>query len=672
MTDGYGLSVGDVDGDGIPDVAVPGGGSVRILFGNDPNGLTFADSVEIDVPGVSANELTAALVDIKGDGFADLVVGDELDETDDGRLVVFDSTNAGVNTTPVVDIDGEQNANDRFGSLVAGADVNADGYGDVVVCAHNWDVSSNEGMCALFSGSASGLEIATINDYRWIEEGDHSSEILGNTPGSIAFGDITGDGAMDVIVGSPVWGPSTSNGDGQIRVFDGDPANLKSVSAAQIQGGDVNASLGGRDNVTDTGSPRLATGDVDQDGFDDLIAGMPDYDNGAADNGAVFVWRGSSSSTFNTTVDWDAFGANSDRFGASLAFGHFHGIEKPPSIAIGQPLGNSGEGTVYLFQAAINGLPGTDTPGTATQTVPGDDKGDASEEFGAALAACGNLINSSGDCLAVGAPKKAPGTTGGSVYVFSSSGASGLSVASPVASRSGTDNGHAFDCDEYFGAYVANAGNVQDSDNAGKDDLLVGAPECDDGATDEGAAFLYFAAASGKLTESTWVLQGVTSAALMGVVAGLGDMSGDGIADFGVAAPGSRVVKVFLGVAAATPSTSAVMTYTGATGTLSGASIAGGVDINLDGYMDLLIGEPGYADGHTNEGRYCVLFGDEGGPDNTTDRCGEGGGTNYRVGAAVALGDFNGDGRGDAAVGAPDFASGESGEGRVTVILAEW
>ena len=174
----------------------------------------------------------------------------------------------------------------RLGISVAGAgDVNGDGYADVIVGAYLYDAGeTNEGAAFLFLGSASGIADGDPGTAAAQLESDQDSAYLGISVGGA--GDVDGDGYADVIVGA--WGYDAGETDeGAAFVFlgsasgiaDGDPG----TAAAQLESDQEGAYLG----ISVAGA-----GDVDGDGYADVIAGAYSYDAGETDEGAAFLFLG--------------------------------------------------------------------------------------------------------------------------------------------------------------------------------------------------------------------------------------------------------------------------------------------------------------------------------------------------------------------------------------------
>lgn len=302
----------------------------------------------------------------------------------------------------------------------------------------------------------------------------------------------------------------------------------------------------------------------------------------------------------------------------------------------------------------------------------------AGDRFGSSVANTGHLVDTNGDGLAVGAP----GTSTGYVVLYK--------AGSTVPFHDFID-GATEGCGGQFGRYLANAGNV---DVVNRVDLLVGAPKHSNGQSNEGKVCLFLSGASGTTpTQSTtWAYESNQAAAEAGVVAGLGDMTGDGIDDFAVGnplednSPGSVPfagrVRVWEGKSGG-PALSHTISFSTTYDARCGSSIAQarvlngalkGTDVNLDGIADLIEGEPTFSDssGTPDEGRVRVFFGSAGALDATPDRTYESECSSCKLGTSVAGGDVNGDKQADAAIGLPGYSNGQTTEGRVFVFAGYW
>ena len=112
-----------------------------------------------------------------------------------------------------------------------------------------------------------------------------------------------------------------------------------------------------------------------------------------------------------------------------------------------------------------------------------------------------------------------------------------------------------------------------------------------------------------------------------------------------------------------------------------GTSIAGGVDINRDGYMDMIVGEPSYDSGLTDQGRVRVFYGKPGTMDFNPATTIVGAGTSRAMGKLVAVGNFdgksdgsttNGDVYGDVVIGIPGYNTSLSSVGQFIIRQGAW
>jgi hypothetical protein len=178
---------------------------------------------------------------------------------------------------PAVQAQLERNqANARMGISVAGAgDMNGDGFFEVAIGADNWtNGQANEGAVFLYRGSASGLVVAAPVGIEYNLAGARMGRSVAEA------GDVNGDGYADLLIGAP----ETTNGqalEGRVIMYLGTPTL-------------VGANQPIESNVANMlfGTSVAGGGDVDGDGYSDIIVGAPGASPSFANEGAVFSHHG--------------------------------------------------------------------------------------------------------------------------------------------------------------------------------------------------------------------------------------------------------------------------------------------------------------------------------------------------------------------------------------------
>ncbi|MFI3119218.1 MAG: FG-GAP-like repeat-containing protein, partial [Methylococcaceae bacterium] len=332
-------SAGDVNGDGLPDLiigAIGAGawaGKSYVVFGR----TTTTDTSAIDLATIAAGTggfvingqatddwsgiSVASAGDVDGDGKADLIVGafqsDPSSGADAGRsYVVFGKADtAAVNLSAIAAdtptggfvING-QSAGDLSGYSVASAgDVNGDGLADVIVGAFQSDPTSgttDAGRSYVVFGKASttAVNLSTIaggTGSGFVINGQAANDGSGISVASA--GDFNGDGLADLLIGANTATPSST------RAFAGrtylvfGKTTPSEVKLSDVENGTGGFVVNGTTKEDYTGLSVAAAGDVNADGFADLIIGAPQNDEIAPDAGRSYVIFGSNSSLFGLT-----------------------------------------------------------------------------------------------------------------------------------------------------------------------------------------------------------------------------------------------------------------------------------------------------------------------------------------------------------------------------------
>jgi hypothetical protein len=421
----------------------------RIAEGrSDAASARLSPSADWVIDGAAPNThfgIISAAGDVNGDGYDDVIVGAEAydgDMTDEGAVYLFEGTSSGLRTTPSWVVEGNQ-AGAKLGLGVSGAgDVNGDGYGDVIIAARAYDDGEeDEGRVYVYHGSKEGL--STTPD--WTVEGNQAGAGLGTSVGTA--GDVNGDGYSDVIVGARYYDGGQED-EGKAYVYHGSEWGLSTSPDWTAEGDQPNAYF--------TGKMSGSAGDVNGDGYSDVIIGAPRYDNGQTDEGTVYVYHGSSAG-LSTTPDWIV---ESDQVEARLG---------------------------------------------ADANTAGDVNGDG---FSDVIVAAYWYDNGESD--------------EGQAFAYYGS-ATGLSTAADWTA----------DTDQ-AGAGVAWANTVEDVNADGYDDVIIGSPWYDSAA---GKAWIYYGSASGLNTVPAWTGQSDQAGSHYGwPAAAAGDVNGDGYVDVVVGA----------------------------------------------------------------------------------------------------------------------------------------
>ncbi|MGH2898400.1 MAG: integrin alpha, partial [Solirubrobacteraceae bacterium] len=287
-------AAGDTNGDGYADLAVgaPGytafsggegavfvwrGGATRIASGGIE---TATDSITGLQAAGGIGESVSGLGDMNGDGYADLALGAS-QYNGVGAAFVFIGGPFGLGIQyeigafarldPVIEVAGFDQA--YFGASVSGGgDANGDGFGDLVVGApyqdHGFPLPvGDRGRALVFFGGGAGIQTErlpfTTIDFPQNPVTAHAAERFGFDVAPA--GDVNGDGRADLVVSA----------------FGFDGGQSGEGAAIVYMGGTTAARVFQTDQVGAQVSSARAAGDVNGDGYGDLIVGSASYDSGA-------------------------------------------------------------------------------------------------------------------------------------------------------------------------------------------------------------------------------------------------------------------------------------------------------------------------------------------------------------------------------------------------------
>jgi ABC-type amino acid transport substrate-binding protein len=382
--------------------------------------------------------------DVNQDGRADIIVSafgaDPFGLNDAGKIYIFSGA-----TSELLWVFNGKAPNDWTEAACCGGDINSDGKDDIIVGVCLADIGSMPDAGKVYI--LSGVNGDTIKTFSGEAAGDYFGfSICGNV-------DVDGDGYLDFIIGAPLADPGGLHDAGKVYVFSGEDWHV-----IRTFNGDSAEDYFGRG---------LSSGDVDDDGYADIVVGAHLADStGKADCGKVYVYSGKDGHLI-----WSWYGeATGDVFGAVVsATGDVNG-DGYADIVVGSAWadyeGMTDAGKVWVFSGKTDSL---------LYTFHGQNAGDY---FGFSVAIAGdvNLLRDGKDDIIIGAPFAGANETG-KAYLFSGADGDTLCV---------------FSGDTYnnrFGYAVSGAGDIN---RDGKDELLVGEEWADPcGLTDAGKVYVY-------------------------------------------------------------------------------------------------------------------------------------------------------------------------------------
>ena len=622
--DEFGQSVataGDVNGDGYSDVVIGAYGNnsytgKAYLFLGSLSGLETSASWNTvgEVAGDRLGWSVATAGDVNGDGFADLVVGAIGHTVFTGKAYLYMGEVSGLAPNPSWTISGEF-TDDRFGRSVATAgDVNGDGYSDVVVGGHD--------KAAMYTGGTSGLSVAAS----WSATSESTNDRFGYSVATA--GDVNGDGYSDVVVGA--YGRTSFTGKAYLYMGGADDLALNASWTATAEG-----------VADDFGISVTTAGDVNGDGYSDVIVGAERSDENGIDSGKAYLYLGGPNG-LSANALWTATGeAEYDKFGGSVATAGDVNGDGYSDVVVGANGSTSNTGKAYLYIGGASGL-----SVNASWTASGEN---LSDYFGESVATAGDVNGDGFSDVVIGARQST--INPGKAYLYLG-GARGLSV-SPSWTASGEATGDA------FGWSVATAGDVNGD---GYSDVIVGAFLF---SNEMGRAYLYLGGAGGLAASASWTATGVEVTDWFGrSVSTAGDVNGDGYSDVIVGAPISFGVSdqafLYLGGPGGLATNASWSLRGELLDSFFGTSVAAAGDVNADGYSDVIVGANGHTD---NTGKAFLYLGSASGLPATSSWAVEGEGTFTYFGTSVAAaGDVNGDGYPDVVIGAHggDFNPGKA------------
>ena len=326
-------SAGDVNGDGFDDLLVTAFGNgesgavVYVIYGREEmiegtfelaeitdnastsDGFALIGSGSARYPG---EHQSVASADVNGDGLSDILVSSGV-----GAYVIYGNEGDSQTNIKLSDISNDRSTRDGFeivdpdgyarGTSVASAgDINGDGREDILIGASGDDEGGRAAGAAFVVYGKAGREQGKF-DLADIENGDTSLgfKIIGEAEGDGAgysvssAGDVNGDGEADLLIGTNRALTSSPNITGAAYLGFGTGSDPSTIYLSDIAAGIGGVKLSGRTRGDDFGESVSAAGDVNNDGYDDLLIGAMGVETDERGSGAAYLVYGAE--------DWSGF-----------------------------------------------------------------------------------------------------------------------------------------------------------------------------------------------------------------------------------------------------------------------------------------------------------------------------------------------------------------------------
>ena len=539
----------DDNGDGTIDR------SERALSSLDgTNGFILTGIDAFDQSGTSVSSAG----DVNGDGYDDLIIGarygDPNGDSDAGETYIVYGGASAPGTDGELDLgalDGTNgfiltgiDAGDRSGSFVSSAgDVNGDGYDDLIIGAFsadpNGDSYAGETYVVYGGANAPGtdgvLDLGALDGTNgFILTGIDPSDSSGRSVSSA--GDVNGDGYDDLIIGASRANPNGDSEAGETYIVYGG-ANAPGTNGV-LDLGALNGTngfiLAGIDRFDQSGGSVSSAGDVNGDGYDDLVIGANRADpNGNRNAGEIYViYGGASAPGTRGVLDLsDLDGTNGfilngidadDQSGWSVSSAGDVNGDGYDDLIIGarfaDPNGDSSAGETYIVYGGAS-APGTGgrfnlsmLDGSNGFTLNGID---ADDQSGHSVSSAGDVNGDGYDDLIIAAREGDPNgdSQAGETYlVYGGASAPGTDGVLDLSALDGS-NGfilNGIDAGDESGFSVSSAGDVNGD---GYDDLIIGARGADpNGDSATGETYLVYGGATGTVSLTPVTAQGTAAA----------------------------------------------------------------------------------------------------------------------------------------------------------------
>ncbi len=412
-------AIGDVNADGNQDIAVSGSynnvaaanaGAIYVYFGNGGGvnatpDLTIRGETAGDYLGYG-NKTISSAGDINGDGYQDFMVASDYYNNRQGRVYIFHG-GPSLNDTADVVITGPTAAVTYFGSTINNiGDINHDGYSDIIIGQEG----STNGNAYIYYG---GSSMDTTADVTFT--GEAAGDALGSFVG--LAGDVNNDGNQDILIGAYLNDTAGTNA-GAAYIFYGNGSGVDTTADVTMRAAAANDLLG---------YYATTLGDVNGDGYADVLVTAYGQDTGGSNVGAAYVYYGGSSMDGTADVTFRG-SASEEYFGGSTGYvGDING-DGYNDIMVGTSNYSSNKGRLSIYYG------GSSIDSIADVTLTGENNNDYLSSWWVGGASAVDINHDNAVDILVGAPGYSGGAYNGAAYIF-------LGIP-PTSSNSSSDEGN--------------------------------------------------------------------------------------------------------------------------------------------------------------------------------------------------------------------------------------
>lgn len=402
---------------------------------------------------------------------------------------------------PPVNISGER-GDDLLGLRMSPAgDLNGDGFKDFVISTTS--TTARDDYINVVYGGEENITVEKLTFQQpFIEFGS-----------SLSFGDFNGDGFDDLFVMARSYISGEYEG-GALFLYSGGRAGITKTPTVIIKP---------EQNVGNFANSIAAKGDLNSDGYDDLVVGSPNAENNENNEGLVYIYYGSPDMSINSPDQVLEANIEQAGFGSVVRTSGDIDGDGFDDLLVGKGINTTPElssNVVWVYYGSSDGL-----NSTSDDTISPDNlRGDFTDyRFGAGLNHVGDINNDSFDDIIIG--NKYLGTV--SVYYGNPERIFSTSDTTLLSPRENSD----------FGGATASSIDVNSD---GINDVIIGAQNYDGDFPQSGAVFVYLGSQTGPSNSDPLLIEPEVPEERGNFgsnLASVGDLNSDGVDDFAISAP---------------------------------------------------------------------------------------------------------------------------------------